>query len=83
MQSLGDSYQSARRIIGKLPSERDNAVLAREIYDDKKRLFGTAASVKLTEELNRLIEYQQVADQHLAEQVEKRDYPVLVEEELK
>lgn len=80
VQRFDDSYESAWKVIGKLPTERENVILSRKIYDDKKRLNETAAGVKLTEELQRLIKNQKDATNRLAEQVEKQDNPVLVEE---
>lgn len=80
VQRFDDSYESAWKVIGKLPTERENVILSREIYDDKKRLNETAAGVKLNEELQRLIQDQKDAAVRLADQVARQDNPVLVEE---
>ncbi|KZP04217.1 hypothetical protein FIBSPDRAFT_941125, partial [Athelia psychrophila] len=80
VQRFGDSYESAWQIVGKLPTEQENVILSREIYDDKKKLNETAAGVKLTEDLNKLIADQKEAARRLDDQVNSQHNPVLVEE---
>ncbi|KZP32134.1 hypothetical protein FIBSPDRAFT_1037208 [Athelia psychrophila] len=80
VQRFGDSYPSAWQLVGKLPTVQENVILSREIFDDKKKLNETAAGVKLTEELNRLISDQKEAARRLEEQVNSQHDPVLVAE---
>ncbi|KZP32060.1 hypothetical protein FIBSPDRAFT_813098 [Athelia psychrophila] len=77
---FGDSYQSAWQIIGTLPTEQENIIISREIVDDKKNLNETAAGVKLTKELNRLIADQKAAARRMEEQANGQSDPVLVAE---
>ncbi|KZP32041.1 hypothetical protein FIBSPDRAFT_723592 [Athelia psychrophila] len=80
VRRFGDSYESAWKIVGNLPTEQENIILSREICDDKKKLNQTAAGVKLTEELNRLIADQKKAALQIQEQANSQSNPVLVEE---
>ncbi|KZP32042.1 hypothetical protein FIBSPDRAFT_813055 [Athelia psychrophila] len=80
VQRFLDSYDSAWEIVGELPTADENIILSHEIYDDKKNLNETAAGVKLTEELNKLIADQKTAARRMEEQVKSQHNPVLVAE---
>ncbi|KZP32047.1 hypothetical protein FIBSPDRAFT_1023769 [Athelia psychrophila] len=78
VQRFDDSYLSAWETVGELPAVQENVILSREILDDKKNLNETAAGVKLTEELNKLIADQKAAARRLEEQVHSQHNPVVV-----
>lgn len=46
-QRFSDSYQSAWQIVDDLPTEQENVILSREIYDDNKNLNEAATGAKL------------------------------------
>ncbi|KZP04212.1 hypothetical protein FIBSPDRAFT_767781 [Athelia psychrophila] len=80
VQRFEDTYDSAWQILGESLAGEENIVLSHEIYDEKKNLNETAAGVKLTEELNRLIADQKAAARRMEEQVKSQHNPVLVAE---
>ncbi|KZP06231.1 hypothetical protein FIBSPDRAFT_764763 [Athelia psychrophila] len=80
VQRFRDSYDSAWKLVGILPTENQNIIISREIHDDKKRLNETSAGVRLNEELNKLIADQKNSARRLDEQAQMPDNVVLVEE---
>lgn len=75
-----DSYESTWKIVGILPTERDNITISREIHEEKKGLNETAAGVRFDEELNKLIADQRDASRRLEEQATEQGNHVLVAE---
>lgn len=75
VQRFRDSYESAWRLVGILPTEGQNIVISREIHDDKKRLNETSAGIRLNEELMKLVaEQRQLLDEPT--QIPGNDVPV-------
>lgn len=83
VQRSNNSYESAWKITGKLPTERENVMISREIYDAKKNFNETAAAVRISKELQSLIQDQKDAANRLEEQIKKQDNGVLLEELMK
>ncbi|KAF7970677.1 hypothetical protein HWV62_23270 [Athelia sp. TMB] len=79
MARFQDTFESAWDMVGTLATQ-EHAMISHEIVEDRKRLNETAAGLKLTEELARLIADQKEAARQLEEQVGKYNNPVLVEE---
>ncbi|KZP02528.1 hypothetical protein FIBSPDRAFT_969882 [Athelia psychrophila] len=80
VQHFGDSYESAWGVIGKLPTEQENDILSREIYDNEKIFSETAAGIMMTECFNRLIADHKAAARRLDDQINSQDNPLLVAE---
>ncbi|KZP21707.1 hypothetical protein FIBSPDRAFT_1019537 [Athelia psychrophila] len=80
VQPFSDSYESAWKMIGMLPTTREDVILSSEIIEDKKRLNETVAGVMLNSELRRLIADQKDAAVRLERQARTEGNPVLVAE---
>lgn len=81
VQRFSDSHESAWKIVGKLPMERENAnVSSGSIDGSHRKSTETAAGVKLNEKLNELIDDLKEAARQIEEQVQQRASPGIITE---